>query len=195
MADERGSYDDEEVPMTAEEESAFASAQAATGMAMLHKPRAASRAMAAEVGGGTGYGYYPSSQRIVTEPSPNDSATRSKERRQRCGECHGCTRDDCGVCVSCQASTPSPRTRTRCAAAAHARAGRNPSPPPFHPTHPTRPPHTEQGQVWWLGHATQVLHPPHVEAALPSRRHRLALGRAAPALPPLRRRRMLGTGR
>ena len=53
MADERGSYDDEEeVPMTAEEESAFASAQAATGMAMLHKPQAASRAMAAEVGGG-----------------------------------------------------------------------------------------------------------------------------------------------
>ena len=123
MADERGSYDDEEVPMTAEEESAFASAQAATGMAMLHKPQAASRAMAAEVGGGTGY--YPSSQRIGTEPSPNDSATRSKERRQRCGECHGCTRDDCGVCVSCQASTPSPSTRARCAAAAHARAGRN----------------------------------------------------------------------
>ena len=75
MADEHGSYDDEEVPMTAEEESAFASAQAATGMAMLHKPQAASRAMTAEVGGGTGY--YPSSQRIGTEPSPNDSATRS----------------------------------------------------------------------------------------------------------------------
>ena len=127
MADDRGSYDDEEVPMTAEEESAFASAQAATGMAMLHKPHAASRVMAAEVGGGTGYD--PSSQRIVTEPSPHDSATRSKERRQRCGECHGCTRDDCGVCVSCQASTPSTRTRARCAAAAHARAGRNPTPP------------------------------------------------------------------
>ena len=112
-----GSYDEEEVPMTAEEESAFASAQAATGMAMLHKP-AASRVMATELGGNMGYD--PSSQRMVAEPSPHDSAARSKERRQRCGECHGCTRDDCGVCVSCQVSTPPRCTRERGAAGAHA---------------------------------------------------------------------------
>ena len=116
-----GSYDEEEVPMTAEEESAFASAQAATGMAMLHKPHVASRVMAAEVGGSMGSD--PSSQRAVADPSSHDSAARSKERRQRCGECHGCTRDDCGVCVSCQVSTPPRCTRERGAAGAHARGG------------------------------------------------------------------------
>ena len=117
----RGSYEEEEVPMTAEEESAFASAQAATGMAMLHKPHSAFRVMATELGGNMGSD--PSSQRGMADPSAHDSAARSKERRQRCGECHGCTRDDCGVCVSCQVSTPPRRTRERGAAGAHARCG------------------------------------------------------------------------
>ena len=79
----RGSYEEEEVPMTAEEESAFASAQAATGMAMLHKPHSAFRVMATELGGNMGSD--PSSQRGMADPSAHDSAARSKERRQRCG--------------------------------------------------------------------------------------------------------------
>ena len=37
---------------------------------------------------------------------------KSKERRQRCGECPGCTREDCGVCVSCQVCSRPGRPRT-----------------------------------------------------------------------------------
>ena len=92
-----------------EEESAWAAAQAATGISQIHKPIPPRVVTAVEQ-----IPIAPAEPPtpVVAEPSPIDQSIKSKERRQRCGECPGCTREDCGVCVSCQVCSRPGRPRT-----------------------------------------------------------------------------------
>ena len=92
-----------------EEESAWAAAQAATGISQIHKPIPPRVVTAVEQ---IPIAPVEPPTPVVAEPSPIDQSIKSKERRQRCGECPGCTREDCGVCVSCQVCSRPGRPRT-----------------------------------------------------------------------------------